>query len=100
MNDEEVRRTMYEGTSRFTSGGCGFSNTGDTHNEPFRASVWPVPDSLYVVVTHDRNHNSPAQCTSQGLPGGQLSKKDSKKEQAKVQVEVWTGFWTEVRIER
>ena len=65
------------------------SNTSDTHNEPFRASVRPVPDDLYVVVWHSRNHNSPVEWAEEGLPRGLLSKKDSKKEKARVQVEVW-----------
>ena len=46
--------------------GSGSSNTGDTQNEPFRASMGPVPDNLYVVVRHSRNHNSPAQWAAQG----------------------------------
>jgi hypothetical protein len=45
-------------------------NTPDTHNEPFRARVWPVPDNLYVVVRHGRNHNSPVHSSAQGPPRG------------------------------
>jgi hypothetical protein len=61
---------MYKGTSRVTFWGCGSSNTGDTHNEPFRAGVWPVPDNLHVVVGHGRNHNSPVHSSAQGPPRG------------------------------
>jgi len=70
MND--TRRTIYEGTSDVTFWGRGFSNTDDAHNEPFRASVWPVPGSLYVVVRHSRSHNSPIHSMKEGLPPGQL----------------------------
>jgi len=68
-----LRPTMYKGTSRVTFWGCGSSNTCDTHNEPFRASVWPVPDNLYVVVRPGWNHNSPVEGANQGLPPGLLS---------------------------
>jgi len=71
----EERWTMYERTNRVTFGGCGSSNTGDAHNEPFRTSVRPVPDDLYVVVWHSRNHNSPVEWAEEGLPRGVLSKK-------------------------
>jgi len=67
------RCTTYEGTSDVTSWGGGSSNTGDTHNEPFRASVWPVPDNLYVVVGYGPRHNFPMEWVNQGLPPGLLS---------------------------
>jgi hypothetical protein len=61
---------MHEETSRVTFGGCGFSHASDTHNEPFRASVWQVADNLYVVVRPGRNHNSPVEWAAHRLPGG------------------------------
>jgi hypothetical protein len=61
---------MYEGTNGATSWGCGFSNTRDTHNEPFGVGVWPVPDNLHVVVGDGRNHNSPVHSPAQGPPRG------------------------------
>jgi hypothetical protein len=57
---------MYEGTSAVTFGGCSSSNTGDTHNEPSRASAWPIPDNLYVVVGYGPRHNSPVEWAAQG----------------------------------
>jgi len=75
---------MYESTSRVAFGGCGSSNTGDTHNEPFRASVWPVPDNLHLVVGYGPRHNSPVEWVEEGLPGGQVQDEDSSKVEVKV----------------
>ncbi len=83
-----LRPTMYKGTNGVTFGGYGSSNTGDTHNEPFRASVGPGPDSLYVVVRHSRNYNSPGEWAAQRLPGGLQRKKEEAKVEVKVQIEV------------
>ena len=88
LRTDEGRGTMDEETNHVTFWGCGFSNTGDTHNEPYRASVWPVPDNLYVVVRHSRNHNSPVEWANQGLLPGQVQDEDSSKVEVKVQIEV------------
>ena len=55
-----------------------------THSEPFRASVWPVPDNLYVVVGYSPGHNSPVEWMNQGLPPGQVQDEDPSKVEAEV----------------